>query len=126
SCTGTTITTINTRIMSPTLTVAERPGAGGLVDRQHRVIDYLRVSVTDRCNYRCTYCMPEDGVDHVQRADILSFEEICALVSCFAGLGVRRLRLTGGEPTVRRDLVSLVRMLRTVPGIEDIALSTNG
>src|SRR5437867_1079508 len=97
-----------------------------LVDRQHRVIDYLRVSVTDRCNYRCTYCMPEDGVDHVQRADILSFEEICALVACFARLGVRRLRLTGGEPTVRKDLVSLVRMLRTVPGIEDIALSTNG
>jgi cyclic pyranopterin phosphate synthase len=99
---------------------------GPLEDRQHRVIDYLRVSVTDRCNYRCTYCMPEDGVDHVQRADILSFEEIASLVACFARLGVTRVRLTGGEPTVRRDLVSLVRMLKTVPGIRDIALSTNG
>jgi GTP 3',8-cyclase len=100
--------------------------AARLLDRQHRVIDYLRVSVTDRCNYRCTYCLPEDGVDHVDRADILSFEEIAALVACFARLGVTRLRLTGGEPTVRRDLVSLVRMLRAIPGIRDIALSTNG
>src|SRR3954471_10806851 len=96
-----------------------------LVDRQQRVVDYLRVSVTDRCNYRCTYCMPEDGVDHVQRADILSFEEIAALVACFARLGVTRVRLTGGEPTVRRDLVDLVRMLRVIPGIRDLALSTN-
>src|SRR5688572_23381172 len=105
---------------------ASEASAGRLVDPQRRVIDYLRVSVTDRCNYRCTYCLPEDGVDHVQRADILSFEEICALVACFARLGVTRVRLTGGEPTVRRDLVSLVSMLRTVPGIRDIALSTNG
>jgi GTP 3',8-cyclase len=97
-----------------------------LVDRQHRVVDYLRVSVTDRCNYRCTYCMPEDGVDHVDRADILSFEEIVSLVTCFVRLGVRRVRLTGGEPTVRRDLVDLVAMLRAIPGLEDIALSTNG
>src|SRR5437762_10725115 len=100
--------------MSPTLTAADRPGAGGLVDRQHRVIDYLRVSVTDRCNYRCTYCMPEDGVDHADRADILSFEEICTLVACFARMGVRRVRLTGGEPTIRRDLVELVAMLAEI------------
>jgi cyclic pyranopterin phosphate synthase len=116
--------------MSTTTNSAE-PGArpdeaGRLVDRQRRTIEYLRISVTDRCNYRCTYCMPEDGVDHVQRADILSFEEICALARCFATLGVTRLRLTGGEPTVRRDLVDLVRMLRAIPGIRDIALSTNG
>src|SRR5690242_2163331 len=111
--------------MSITSRAVEAPsGAGRLVDPQRRVIDYLRVSVTDRCNYRCTYCMPEDGVDHVQRTDILSFEEICALVACFARLGVSRVRLTGGEPTVRRDLVALVRMLRAVPGIRDIALST--
>jgi cyclic pyranopterin phosphate synthase len=110
--------------MSTTTTAEVSPGR--LVDPQRRVIDYLRVSVTDRCNYRCTYCMPEDGVDHVQRNDILSFEEICALVACFTGLGVTRVRLTGGEPTVRRDLVELVRMLRTIPGLRDIALSTNG
>jgi GTP 3',8-cyclase len=99
---------------------------GPLVDRQRRAIDYLRVSVTDRCNYRCTYCMPEDGVAHVDRTDVLSFEEVSALVGCFARLGVTRVRLTGGEPTVRRDLVDLVRMIRAIPGIEDLALSTNG
>jgi GTP 3',8-cyclase len=111
--------------MSTITTTADR-GPAGLIDRQQRRIEYLRISVTDRCNYRCTYCMPEDGVDHFQRADILSFEELCELVRCFARLGVTRLRLTGGEPTVRRDLVELVRMLRAIPGIRDIALSTNG
>jgi cyclic pyranopterin phosphate synthase len=107
-------------------TTARAEARDPLVDRQHRRIDYLRVSVTDRCNYRCTYCLPEDGVDHVQRADILSFEELSALVACFTQLGVSRVRLTGGEPTVRRDLVALVRMLRAVPGLKEIALSTNG
>src|SRR5947207_15619476 len=109
-----------------TTSTAPDPSKGRLIDPQRRVIDYLRVSVTDRCNYRCTYCLPEDGVDHVQRADILSFEEIAALVACFVRLGVTRVRLTGGEPTVRRDLVALVRMLRGIPGLRDIALSTNG
>jgi len=97
-----------------------------LVDPQARVIDYLRVSVTDRCNYGCVYCIPDDGVAHAERADVLSFEEIAALVRVFASLGVRRVRLTGGEPTVRRDLPALVRMLRAIPGLDDIALSTNG
>jgi cyclic pyranopterin phosphate synthase len=97
-----------------------------LVDPQRRTIEYLRVSVTDRCNYRCSYCIPEDGVDHLARADILSFEEIAQLVRCFVALGVRRVRLTGGEPTVRRDLCDLVRMVRTIPGVRDLALSTNG
>ena len=97
-----------------------------LVDPQKRVVSYLRVSVTDRCNYRCTYCLPEDGIQHVDRQDILSFEEIAALVRCFVELGVKSVRLTGGEPTVRRDLLSLVKMLRAIPGLEDIALSTNG
>jgi len=98
----------------------------GLLDPQGRVIDYLRVSVTDRCNYGCSYCIPADGVEHADRADILSFEEIAALVRVFASLGVRRVRLTGGEPTVRRDLTALVRLLRDIPGVDDIALSTNG
>jgi cyclic pyranopterin phosphate synthase len=102
------------------------PAAGELLDRQHRRVTYLRVSVTDRCNYRCTYCMPEDGVSHLDRADILDFEEIVALVRCFVDLGVERVRLTGGEPTVRRDLVDLVRLLRAIPGLREIALSTNG
>jgi cyclic pyranopterin phosphate synthase len=97
-----------------------------LTDPQQRTIEYLRVSVTDRCNYRCSYCIPDGGVEHVSREEVLSFEEIAALVRCFVGLGVRRVRLTGGEPTVRRDLVDLVRMLRAIPGITDLALSTNG
>jgi cyclic pyranopterin phosphate synthase len=97
-----------------------------LVDPQRRRIDYLRVSVTDRCNYRCTYCIPEDGVDHVARADVLTFEEIAALVRCFVHLGVRRVRLTGGEPTVRRDLCDLARMLREISDLEELSLSTNG
>jgi GTP 3',8-cyclase len=99
---------------------------GPLVDPQRRVIDYLRISVTDRCNYRCTYCIPEDGAPHVARADVLSFEEIVALARAFVALGVRRLRLTGGEPTVRRDLPTLARLLREIPGVEELALSTNG
>jgi cyclic pyranopterin phosphate synthase len=106
--------------------IGKLPALGGLVDRQHRRVTYLRVSVTDRCNYRCTYCMPEDGVSHLDRADILAFEEIVALVRCFVDLGVQRVRLTGGEPTVRRDLVDLVRLLRAIPGLREIALSTNG
>jgi cyclic pyranopterin phosphate synthase len=100
--------------------------AAPLVDPQARVIDYLRVSVTDRCNYQCTYCIPQDGVARADHAGLLPFEEIAALVRVFADLGVRRLRLTGGEPTVRRDLPALVRLLRAVPGIHEIALSTNG
>jgi cyclic pyranopterin phosphate synthase len=97
-----------------------------LVDPQRRVIDYLRISVTDRCNYRCTYCMPEDGAAPVARADVLAFDEIVALARAFVALGVRRLRLTGGEPTVRRDLPTLARMLRELPGVEELSLSTNG
>jgi len=97
-----------------------------LVDPQARVIDYLRVSVTDRCNYHCTYCVPPEGADRRPRAELLPFEEIAALVRLFAGLGVRRVRLTGGEPTVRPDLPALVRLLREIPGLEEIALSTNG
>jgi cyclic pyranopterin phosphate synthase len=97
-----------------------------LIDPQRRVIDYLRISVTDRCNYRCTYCMPEDGAAPAARADVLSFEEIVALARAFVSLGVRRLRLTGGEPTVRRDLPTLARLLRDLPGVDELAVSTNG
>src|SRR5436189_6406671 len=95
---------------------ADRLEAGPrLEDPQRRVIDYLRISVTDRCNYRCTYCIPEDGATHVARQDVLSFEEVAALARVFVGMGVRRLRLTGGEPTVRRELPVLARMLRDIP-----------
>jgi cyclic pyranopterin phosphate synthase len=95
-------------------------------DQFGRSIEYLRISVTDRCNFRCVYCMPERGLDWLPKADILTYEEIAAIVRQLAPLGLRRLRITGGEPTIRPDLVTLIAMLRAVPGIEDIALSTNG
>lgn len=90
-----------------------------------RDIHYLRISVTDRCNLKCVYCIP-DWMEWIEKEGILSYEEIERLVRVFARLGVKRLRLTGGEPTVRRELPTLVGMLSEVPGIEDIALSTNG
>lgn len=96
-----------------------------LLDSYGRVHTYLRISVTDRCNYRCVYCMPEEGLHWIPREDLLSYEEIARLVRLFTRLGVRRVRLTGGEPTVRKDLVSLVEALGQL-GLEDIALTTNG
>ncbi|MBA3391041.1 MAG: GTP 3',8-cyclase MoaA [Deltaproteobacteria bacterium] len=103
--------------------------ADPLVDAFARRIRYLRVSVTDRCNYRCTYCMPEDLGDRLvfeQRSAVLSFEEITRLVGVFAKLGVRKLRLTGGEPTVRKGIVDLVRQVAQVPGIEQVVMTSNG
>jgi cyclic pyranopterin phosphate synthase len=97
-----------------------------LADQFRRPITYLRISVTDRCNLRCVYCMPEAGLPWIPKAEILTFEEIVRLVEAAASVGVRSLRLTGGEPLVRRDLPELVRALAAVPGIDDIALSTNG
>lgn len=96
-----------------------------LSDRFHRVISYLRVSVTDRCNFRCVYCMPETGVDLIPRAEILSFEEIERVARVGATLGLGKIRLTGGEPTVRRDLPQLVEMLAAIEGIHEISLTTN-
>ncbi|MHB8839360.1 MAG: GTP 3',8-cyclase MoaA [Gemmatimonadaceae bacterium] len=95
-------------------------------DQYGRSIEYLRISVTDRCNFRCVYCMPERGLAWLPKPQILSYEEITAVVRQLAPLGLRRLRITGGEPTVRPELPTLIRELRGVPGIEDIALSTNG
>ena len=102
----------------------------GVADRLGRPLRDLRVSVTDRCNFRCTYCMPKDafGPEHafLPRAEILAYEEIVRLARVFAGLGVRKVRITGGEPLLRRDVVDLVRWLSAVPGVEDLALTTNG
>lgn len=100
-----------------------------LVDGFARRIRYLRVSVTDRCNYRCSYCMPEALEDRMQfqpRAALLSFEELERVVGVFARLGVRKIRLTGGEPTVRQGIVELVRRLAAVPGIEQVVMTSNG
>jgi cyclic pyranopterin phosphate synthase len=95
-------------------------------DQHGRSIEYLRISVTDRCNFRCVYCMPQEGLPWLPKADILSYEEIAHIVGELAPLGLRRLRITGGEPTIRPNLVQLIAMLRAIPQIEDIALSTNG
>ena len=97
-----------------------------LRDQFGRSIEYLRISVTDRCNFRCLYCMPAAGLEWLPKADILSYEEIVAIVAQLAPVGLRRLRITGGEPTIRPDLTTLIRKLRAIPQIEDIALSTNG
>jgi cyclic pyranopterin phosphate synthase len=99
---------------------------GSLVDARGRALHDLRISVTDRCNFRCVYCMPERGLAWLPKADILSYEEIADVVRQLAPLGLRRIRLTGGEPTIRPQVEDLVRMLRAVPEITDIALSTNG
>ncbi len=96
-----------------------------LVDRFGRQITYMRVSVTDRCNLRCVYCMPPEGVEWAPHANIISFEEIASVIREAAQLGVRKVRLTGGEPLVRRDLPELVRMISDIPEIEDISLTTN-
>jgi cyclic pyranopterin phosphate synthase len=97
-----------------------------LHDGHGRRISDLRVSVTDRCNFRCQYCMPADGLPWLERSAVLSFEEIERLVRLFASMGVTDIRLTGGEPLVRRDFPKLVEMLAGVDGIEDLSLTTNG
>ena len=97
-----------------------------LRDAHGRLITDLRVSVTDRCNFRCRYCMPAEGMKWLDRDQILSFEEITRLVSLLARLGVTDVRLTGGEPLARRDFPSLVAMLRPIEGIRDLAVTTNG
>ena len=104
-----------------------RPTAPGEShDQFGRRIEYLRISVTDRCKFRCRYCMPLEGLPWLPKADILRYEEIAEVVAQLAPLGLRRLRITGGEPTIRPELPKLVGMLRAIPGVEDIALSTNG
>ena len=97
-----------------------------LQDAYNRKIDYLRISVTDRCNLRCVYCMPETGIVTKPHGEILSFEEIYAIVNTAAGLGIRKVRVTGGEPLVRKDLVLLIKKLKEIKGLKEICLTTNG
>lgn len=96
------------------------------IDQFGRTIEYLRVSVTDKCNFRCLYCMPPEGLQWLPKPDVLSYEEISGIVSRLARLGLRRVRITGGEPTIRPELHKLIAMLKAIPQIQDIALSTNG
>ncbi|MEO8194720.1 MAG: GTP 3',8-cyclase MoaA [Gemmatimonadales bacterium] len=96
------------------------------IDRYGRRIEYLRISVTDKCNFRCLYCMPPEGLQWLPKADILSYEEIAGIVTVLSAEGLSRVRITGGEPTIRPQLERLIAKLRAIPRIEDIALSTNG
>ncbi|MBI4186083.1 MAG: GTP 3',8-cyclase MoaA [Chloroflexi bacterium] len=98
----------------------------GCSDSFQRPINYLRISVTDRCNLRCVYCMPVDGVRWLAQGDILTYEEIYTIARAAAELGISKIRLTGGEPLARSDLSHLVRMLASINGVEDISLTTNG
>src|SRR6266550_3087762 len=97
-----------------------------LIDSFDRKIDYLRISVTDRCNFRCVYCMPEQGAPIAPKEDILTFEEIERLARIAVSLGMTKIRLTGGEPLVRRDIDELVRKIGSLPGLTDFSMTTNG
>src|SRR5688500_9605206 len=116
-------------IGAATLPLVGDIGADPLVDGFARRIRYLRVSVTVRCNYRCSYCMPEElgqDLSFATKSEVLTFEEISRIVTRFAELGVRKIRLTGGEPTVRKGIVELVERVARIPGIEQVVMTTNG
>lgn len=98
----------------------------GLVDGYQRRVDYLRLSVTDRCNLRCTYCMPSGGLRFMPHDAILRYEEMLRLVRITTGLGIRKVRVTGGEPFVRRGIVSFLERLCAIPGVDDVSVTTNG
>lgn len=97
-----------------------------LKDNYQRTIDYLRISITDRCNLRCVYCMPSKGLTPIEHKEILRYEEIVRVVKIAAGIGVRKARITGGEPLVRKDVAYFIAMIRNIEGIKDLSLTTNG
>ena len=97
-----------------------------LIDRHGRRHSYLRMSITDRCNLRCTYCMPPQGIDWTPRPDLLSGDEIVRLAGIFVELGISKIRLTGGEPLVRRDIDRIAARLGALPGLKTLAMTTNG
>ena len=99
--------------------------ANKLVDKFGRTVDYIRLSVTDRCDFRCVYCMTED-MKFLPRSQILSLEELYLVAKAFTDLGVKKIRLTGGEPMVRTDVMSLIEKLGALPGLEELNLTTNG
>src|SRR6478736_6595014 len=97
-----------------------------IYDNHGRPINYLRLAVTDRCNLRCFYCMPEEGIHYLPKKALLSFEEIERLIRVLASLGISKIRLTGGEPFVRTDLMDLIRNMTEIAGVKEIHLTTNG
>ena len=112
--------------MTPTPFLSSENPSAALTDRFSRQHNYLRISVTDRCNLRCVYCMPAEGLVWRERSEILSYEEIERLAKIFVAHGVDKIRITGGEPTVRRNLHSLIKQLRALPGLKTLLMSTNG
>lgn len=97
-----------------------------MLDQYNRKINYLRISVTDRCNMRCLYCMPEKGISLLNNVDIITFEEIVDVIRAAVDLGINKIRLTGGEPLVRRGIIDLIAMISDIDGVKDLAMTTNG
>src|SRR3990172_13205717 len=97
-----------------------------MFDKRNRKIEYLRISITDRCNLRCVYCMPEEGVPWLKHGEILSYEEVLRVVGVAAQAGIRKVRRRGGEPLIRKDITGLIREIAAIPGILDLSLTTNG
>src|SRR5690554_1850489 len=96
-----------------------------LIDNHNRVINYLRLAITDRCNLRCNYCMPAQGIDFAKRSEVFTIEELCQLSSIMVDQGIDKIRLTGGEPFVRKDIMGLFRHLTTLEGLKEISVTTN-
>ncbi len=97
-----------------------------MIDKQNRQINYLRISVTDQCNFRCTYCMPEEGISCMANEERLTFDEILKICRSGAALGIQKIKITGGEPLVRKDLAVLIKQIKEIPGIDEVTLTTNG
>ena len=97
-----------------------------MLDKLNRKIDYLRISVIDRCNLRCVYCMPEEGVESIPHEEILTYDEILRICETVSQLGIKKIKITGGEPLVRKDIVNLIRDIKNLDKIEQVTLTTNG
>ena len=97
-----------------------------MLDKLNRKIDYLRISVIDRCNLRCVYCMPEEGIESIPHDEILTYDEILRICETVSQLGIKKIKITGGEPLVRKDIVNLIRDIKNLDKIEQVTLTTNG
>ena len=97
-----------------------------MIDKLNRKIEYMRISVTDRCNLRCVYCMPEEGIENISHEEILSYDEIIRICKCIANLGIKKIKITGGEPLVRKDIIDLIKEIKGINGIDEVTITTNG
>ena len=97
-----------------------------MIDKLNRKIEYMRISVTDRCNLRCVYCMPEEGIENISHEEILSYDEIIRICKCIANLGIKKIKITGGEPLVRKDIIDLIKEIKEINGIDEVTITTNG